>query len=173
MLIKMKGYAVCVDNGSLLFECNDKTYELYVSDNFVKCDEVYIYIVKNEIEDKWFGFNNIKQLQLFKKLNTISGIGPKTALKIIGYDDIDNIEKALNDADYDYIANIKGLNDKKVSDIFIKFKGKLIEKPKDSLIKALKKLGFSSTQIKVVDITKLNELSFDQQIIEAVKQIDQ
>ena len=66
-----------------------------------------------------FGFLSERELYLFEKLNTVSGIGPKTALALLGVAPIDQLPAAIN------AGKIELLTKKTAERVVIDLKGKL------------------------------------------------
>ena len=114
---------------------------------------VPIYIHINENDRDCYGFNDFKEKDLFTKLLTVRGIGPKTAFNIIGSAGKDSIIEAIANKDIDYLKKINGLGIKNASEIVLelsdKFKKYKIEN--NSVFKqiffALEKMEFKTKDI--------------------------
>ena len=72
-----------------------------------------------------FGFVAEEELYLFDRLNTVSGIGPKTALAIIGVSPIDQLITAINEGKTDLLTRAGGVGKKTAERIIIDLRGKL------------------------------------------------
>ena len=77
-------------------------------------------------EDAWllFGFTEQRQLELFRQLMAVSGIGAKTALAIMDQLDSDTVIRALMDGDYLPFSKVKGLGKTKAQRIIVDLKNK-------------------------------------------------
>lgn len=72
-----------------------------------------------------FGFLSEQELYLFDKLNTVSGIGPKTAMAILGVALIDQLLAAINAGKIDLLTKASGIGKKTAERIMVDLKGKL------------------------------------------------
>lgn len=105
-----------------------------------------------------YGFRSISEKDLFIKLISVKGIGPKGALAIIANGDINKLEQAIEGADAKYLQKFPGIGTKASSQIILDLQGKLIRAaneaihPKIKDVKdALKSLGYSNTELKKLD----------------------
>ena len=74
----------------------------------------------------------IEEKELFETLINLSGIGPKTALSIIGHTDYDHFFLAISKADIKMLSKIPGFGKKSAERLIVEMKGKL--KDLDSLL---------------------------------------
>ena len=72
-----------------------------------------------------FGFLAEQELYLFEKLNTVSGIGPKTALAILGVAPIDQLIAAINAGKTDLLTKASGIGKKTAERVVVDLKEKL------------------------------------------------
>ncbi len=72
-----------------------------------------------------FGFLSEKELYLFEKLNTVSGIGPKTAMAILSVAPIDQLTAAINNGKTDLLTKASGIGKKTAERVVVDLKGKL------------------------------------------------
>ena len=93
---------------------------------FKKNTEIFLHIHTHVREDalSLFGFAQQKELELFELLLSVSGIGPKTALAILGQE-TDAIKQAVMQADVDFFTTIPRLGKKNAQKIIIELKPKL------------------------------------------------
>ncbi len=129
-------------------------YNIVVVNNFAMPsvnDELCIEVVLVVREDKWilYGFNNKRQKDWFYRLRNVSGIGPKTALNILGTFSLDQLLELLQNSDAVALSKVKGLGLKGAKKIILDLQGVIAEtteKEEINLIKelreALKSLGF-------------------------------
>ncbi len=71
-----------------------------------------------------YGFAEEKDLSLFELLLTVSGIGPKTALTVIGRGAL-AVERAVRQSDVDFFTTVPRLGKKNAQKIIIELKNKL------------------------------------------------
>ncbi len=72
-----------------------------------------------------FGFLSEPELHLFEKLNTVSGIGPKTAMAILGVAPIHQLAAAINEGKTELLTKASGIGKKTAERLVIDLKGKL------------------------------------------------
>ncbi|OGY65694.1 MAG: Holliday junction DNA helicase RuvA [Candidatus Harrisonbacteria bacterium RIFCSPLOWO2_01_FULL_44_18] len=72
-----------------------------------------------------FGFLTEQELYLFDKLNTVSGIGPKTALAILGVAPIEQLIAAINAGKTELLTKASGIGKKTAERLVVDLKGKL------------------------------------------------
>lgn len=73
-----------------------------------------------------FGFATIGECELYKQLNRISGIGPRTALSIISTLPIPNFVKAIETEETALLTKVPGIGLKGAQRLVIELKGKLL-----------------------------------------------
>ncbi|MBI2075305.1 MAG: Holliday junction branch migration protein RuvA [Candidatus Harrisonbacteria bacterium] len=73
-----------------------------------------------------FGFLTEKELALFEQLNTISGIGPKSAIGIMGIASADQIVAAINAGKTELLTRVSGVGKKTAERVILELKGKLL-----------------------------------------------
>jgi len=146
---------------------NGVGYLLFVGKSFLKKHNVgedltvatYMAVSENEIN--LFGFENYDEVDLFKMLISVSGVGPKTAAQILGETESVEIIKAIGNADVDFFQKLKGIGKKTAQRIIIDLKSKigglgeldLTKEEKvadDELMMSLKQLGFDKKEIEKV-----------------------
>ncbi len=177
------GYNIIMPGSSL--------YRLSQGDADVK---VYTYMAVREDDVSLFGFLTRNELEMFKLLITVSGVGPKGAIGILSSISVDDLRMAISAEDDRLIAGAKGVGKKTAQKIVVELKGKIdkdvfgqsgTSSPggKDrpaavsetgEAIDALEALGFSRTAavraINQIDIT--DDMSASEIIGQALKVIE-
>jgi len=93
---------------------------------------------------EFFGFASPEELELFWKLITVSGVGPKVALALVGSSNAATVRKWVDEANVAALAEIRGVGQKTAQKIVLELKGKLTEAPgSDEAAEALIALGYS------------------------------
>jgi Holliday junction DNA helicase RuvA len=100
-----------------------------------------------------YGFLEPTELEFFEMLISVSGIGPKGALAILGIASIETLRKAIGTGDTSYLTKISGIGRKTAEKIVIELRDKMgEEKGGTSLqgeldaLEALKSLGYSQNE---------------------------
>lgn len=100
-----------------------------------------------------YGFLNREELEFFEMLISVSGIGPRSALAILGIASIDTLRKAISTDDISYLTKISGIGKKTAEKIVIELRDKMgkelsgasLQGELDAL-EALKSLGYSQNE---------------------------
>ncbi len=132
-------------------------YQLSIGDEV----KLYIHMAVSENDVRLFGFKAREDLDLFKMLLTVSGVGPKTATQISGGADSLEIIKAIGEADVDFFKKIKGIGLKTAQRIIVDLKSKIgglgelnlkdnLPLLEDDLVLSLKQLGFERREVEGV-----------------------
>lgn len=118
--------------------------------------KIYTFLSVSERAMELYGFLSREELESFKVLNDISGIGPKTALGLAAIGPMEAIKESLEQGKIP--SEVKGLGPKRMQKILLELTGKLQEiykqkasgKPavQDDALEALVSLGFSRSDAK-------------------------
>ncbi len=141
-------------------------------------DEIFLFIHTHVREDALdlYGFLNYPELEFFEMLIGVSGIGPKSALAILGITSIETLRKAIGIGDTSYLTKISGIGKKTAEKIVIELRDKMgtelegssLQEEMDSL-EALKSLGYSQNEAREA-LKKVNaDLDTNKKIREALK----
>lgn len=186
MICFLKGKVSIINFDSICLEVNGIGYKVYVSDptscNINQEVFVYTYMSIKENDLSLYGFFNHGEKELFIKLLSVKGIGPKIALSILSNDKIDNIINSIESDDLNYLKKIPGIGHKAASQIILDLKGHLKFDKKDLINKndnfitvkeALKSLGFKAQEIDVT-LTKIQDenIEINEYIIKALQYLN-
>ncbi|MCI5586767.1 MAG: Holliday junction branch migration protein RuvA [Lachnospiraceae bacterium] len=132
MIGYIKGRLEEVMDGAIIVDNNGIGYEILVPASVIgslpsKGNEVKIYTYMNVREDllQLFGFMTRDDLEVFKMLITVSGIGPKGALGILGVMSADDVRFAVMSEDAKTISKAPGIGAKTARKLIIELKDKL------------------------------------------------
>ena len=87
--------------------------------------ELYTYLQVKEDGITLFGFDNPKEKELFLKLITVSGVGPKMGISILAALSADDFALAIATADVKRLSTGKGLGKKTAEKIVLELHGKI------------------------------------------------
>lgn len=109
---------------------------------------------KNSVNEEYYGFVNYDQKEMFLKLLSLNGIGPKTAIQILK-NDLSLIKNMILSKDVKGLSACQSINEKvarqMIDNIEISSKEGLKTNPKISeLISALESLGYQKNEIEDV-----------------------
>ena len=113
--------------------------------------KVWTYLAVRENAMDLYGFVNKEELDFFELLNTISGIGPKTAIGILNVANVASLRRAISTGETAHLTKVSGLGKKMADKIVLELKGKLGSyeeialglKEEIDALEALKSLGYS------------------------------
>ena len=91
----------------------DKPFELYTS------------FVVRELSHQLFGFATLEQRDLFESLNTVSGVGPKSALALLSHLQPDSLRQAITNGDWAQIAQAPGIGRKTAERLIVEMRGRI------------------------------------------------
>ena len=140
--------------------------------------KVYTYQYIREDENSLYGFKTKEEKELFLKLISVKGLGPKMALPMLATGSISLLEEAIETENINYLKKFPKIGDKVAKQVILDLKGKLNvintglfkkEDHSNELTEALLGLGYKQVDIKKV-VSKINNSnSLEEQIKEALK----
>lgn len=129
--------------------------QIYSEATVGKEREFFIYTHVREDQLTLFGFETLEELQLFKLVLSVSGIGPKIGLEILSTPS-SIIKNAILNEDTKTLAQIPGLGLKTSKRLILELKNKIeplityktsAHRGKEEAIEALSSLGYSKPEI--------------------------
>lgn len=196
----IKGTLTFVGPAYIVIENGGIGYQLLIANPFRFSSklnqeiQVYVYQAVREDAITLFGFKDFSEKQLYLKLISVSGIGPKSSLAILASDDHTGLVQAIEGDDVAYLTKFPGVGKKTASQIVLDLKGKLddLMTPVDGVtsgalqeklalptnhghveetLEALASLGYSVKEIKRIEpqIRSLNEHSTDAYLRSALR----
>lgn len=161
MISFVKGYVYDVGIDWVIIDNNGIGYHLLMAktNNIILNDEVLIHTYQHVREDDitLFGFETIKARDIFLKLISVKGIGPKTANNILAKAEVKDLVLAIESNDVNFLKTLPGIGAKSAQQIILDLKNKLTTETKvvvnqdlDDAIEGLKGLGYSTVELKSV-----------------------
>ncbi|MBQ8246686.1 MAG: Holliday junction branch migration protein RuvA [Lachnospiraceae bacterium] len=193
------GKITYMQTDSVVMEVNNIGYNIKVSAKTIEhlgrvSGEVKLYTYTYVKEDALalFGFMTREELELFQKMITVNGIGPKGALAILSTLSVDTLRFAILSGNSKSIAKAPGIGAKTAERLIIDLKDKInvedvlsphtaesdtvgavYELPaKKEAIEALSALGYSATDaMKAVNQVSCDENTSTEEILKAALKI--
>ena len=167
MISSLKGNINRIFGNYIEVDVSGVGYLVYVGNNFLKKHtegeslKINIYMSVTENDINLYGFDSFEELDLFKMLITVSGVGPKTAAGILAEKGTLEIIKSIGDANVDFFKKIKGIGLKTAQRIIVDLKSKIgglgelnlkddLPLLEDDLVLSLQQLGFDRKEIENV-----------------------
>ena len=156
----LKGKVHAFGMDYVLLDVNDVGYRInfFHPESLMVGKDMTIYTYQNVREDEisLFGFLSLQEYDLFVKLISVKGLGPKIASNILSRSTVEALINAIELGDIDYIKAMPGIGAKTASQIILDLKGKLVEPDMDldeklsDVSQALKQFGYRPAEIKQV-----------------------
>lgn len=134
----IKGSLVSISPSKITIEANGIGYLLNIPlSSYNKLPKInslltcYVSLIVREDSHTLYGFLFQEERNLFEILITVSGIGPKTALGIIGHLDIDNFKSAILSSDVRLLSKVPGIGTKTAEKLIIEMRDKIKNVSKD------------------------------------------
>jgi holliday junction DNA helicase RuvA len=159
MIGSLKGKITLRTEKFVLVEAGGVGYKANVSPDTLSRtssnEEVFLFIHTHVREDAFelFGFQTIEELNFFELLIGISGIGPRSALAILGIAPLPTLKRAVATGDTSYLTKISGIGKKTAEKIVLELRDKVgVTEEGMSLqgeldvMEALQALGYSQNE---------------------------
>ncbi|MCM1183146.1 MAG: Holliday junction branch migration protein RuvA [Roseburia sp.] len=136
MYAYIKGELVDIAEDNIVLECNNIGYNIRVPLSVVQrlpgigaTVKIYTYTSVREDAFLLFGFLSKDDLEIYKRLITVNGIGPKGALGILSVMSADDLRLAILSGDAKAIAKAPGIGAKSAERIILDLKDKISLQP--------------------------------------------
>jgi len=191
MISYLKGKIIEKSDKNIILLINNIGYQVtlptVVLEKLKINQEVEFFIFSHIKEDAWdlYGFFTLAELDFFKLLITVPGIGPKSALSILNGAKVSDIKKALFSGDESVFQKVTGVGKKNAEKIIVELKNKIVpdfadnkktDAPADDnlgdwqTIEALTSLGYNEHQARQAIKKIPGEITdLDNRIREALK----
>lgn len=196
MIYSVRGKLIFMTSSTAVVECGGVGYNCQTTINTLKTlklnTEVMLYTYLNIREDaaELFGFASKTELDTFKTLIGVSGVGPKAGLSILSELSPEQVAMAIASDDIKTITRAQGIGKKIAQRIVLELKDKLIKSYSDDslpvassnavnsvngnipkAIEALGVLGYSPADVSSVLSTLDSSLPVEQLIAQTLKQM--
>ncbi|MCX6790862.1 MAG: Holliday junction branch migration protein RuvA [Candidatus Gribaldobacteria bacterium] len=160
MIAYLKGKIILKKDSYVIVEVGGVGYETHISEpafqklpNLGDLVELFCHMDVNERGIKLFGFLTFEEMEFFKIVRNIQGVGPRAALEISGIGPLEKIQAEIEKGNLKFLDGISGIGPKKASKVILELSGQirtaksLAKNTKESLEKdeaflALVNLGF-------------------------------
>ncbi len=131
MISYLRGKVLALTAETVILDVNGVGYEAYCTGGAFakmtqgKTAELYTYLQVKEDGVTLFGFASPKEKELFLKLISVSGVGPKMGISILASLSADDFAQAVATADVKRLSAVKGLGKKTAEKIVLELHGKI------------------------------------------------
>ncbi len=194
MIYSLKGILTLTESNFIVIQCSGVGYKCFTSaytqgevhNNIGKEITVYTYMNVRQDAIDLFGFSSQNELECFKFLTSVSGVGPKAALSVLSRFSPEKIALIVSSGDSKSLTQASGIGAKTAQRIVLELKDKLSKEivsdgkkcefysPVSShniseAVKALMSLGYSSDEVMPI-ISKMDStLSIENLISKTLK----
>ena len=178
----IKGIITEIDSSYVIIENNGIGYIIYVPNPYSyglnQEYTIFTYTKVGEEEYTLYGFKTREQKELFLKLISVKGLGPKMALPIIATGTFESIAEAIENENLSYLKKFPKIGDKVAKQMVLDLKGKLNtintglfakEDLSNELYEVLVGLGYKQADVKRVLNKVDTKQSLEEQVKEALK----
>ncbi len=161
MIYSLQGKISEIEKNFIVIETNGVSFQVFVSDFLlekIKINQTIKILTHLELKEntlELYGFKNKSELEYFKYLVAIPGIGPKSAINVLSLIRLEDLEKAILNEKVDILTKVSGIGKKIAQRIVLELKEKIAKKAKtfsgqeedDALvIDALVSMGYTLAQ---------------------------
>ncbi|OQB05913.1 MAG: Holliday junction ATP-dependent DNA helicase RuvA [bacterium ADurb.Bin212] len=175
MIAYLKGRVIHARFGQIIVETAGVGYKISVNPQIdlpedcvdTKC-QVELFVHEHIREDCYdlYGFLTYGELEMFERLISVSGVGPKAGINIMAAADTKKIYSAIENSDLSFFTSISGIGKKVAAKIILELKSKLSNQDNYEIIsgsdsssdvlEAMATLGYKKTEIQNF-LTKIPE----------------
>ncbi len=165
MIYSLKGTLLEKKNNFFVVEVGGVAFQVRTSSNVLKSlpqigEKVNLFTHLHVREDalELYGFLTEEELELFEMLIGVSGIGPRSALGILGVEKPEKLKAAISEGRSELLTKASGIGKKTAERIVLELRGKLklegagkivgIMESDHDIVEAMANLGYTKTQAK-------------------------
>jgi len=126
MLTMLRGKVFSKGSETVYLDVSGHVYEIFVSIRTTPrlpdagSDlNLLVHVHKTEDADTMYGFLDEEEREFFKLLRTASGVGPKTAIRLLGLAPIPNLKQAIRMGNESFLRMAKGLGEKGAKNLIL------------------------------------------------------
>lgn len=156
-LLEVGADAVLVDVGGIGFEVSIHARALQALPGRDQPVTLFTRLHVSDNEWKLYGFMTRSEMELFRTLNGVSGIGPKVAMAILGHFEPERFYGAIAAKDVKSLTSVPGVGKKSAERIIFELKDRVpviagggevaVETEAEVLLEALRALGYSREEV--------------------------
>lgn len=163
MISHVMGEVLLKSDRFAIIDVSGVGYKVYISidtmrriGNKGESVSLWTYLAVRENALDLYGFIDSAEVELFEMLIGISGVGPKSALGILGVAPLDTLKTAIASGDTSYLTKVSGIGKKNAEKIVLELRDKLgvlknestkgIMREESDVVDALATMGYSVSE---------------------------
>ncbi len=178
MIMKLTGDITERGDGYVLLELAGIGYKVTLPSEVVMrlqgVTSLFIHEAQRDDGREFFGFLSHEALQLFWRLVSVSGVGPKTAQKIVFAGDMSTVRARIAAGDLAFLSAVQGVGKKTAQKIVLELKGVLTDAETsvytgdEDALQALLSLGYVRRDAETV-LARIEETTTEARVRAALK----
>ena len=189
MIASVEGVVGAVAADSLVIEVGGIGYRVFAAPAVIATAQpggrlkLHTYLLVREDQQALYGFRNAEELGFFNLLLTVTGVGPKVALAIVGSRPTPDLQLAIMAQDQAVLVSIPGIGRKLAERVIFELKEKVAAAGvsvsgaseiggaagEGEIVAALQALGYSLAEAREASRTALADVGVDSSLEERVK----
>ena len=131
MIAYLRGKVLTTTLETAILDVNGVGYEVYCSGGAFRkltvgqVAELHTYLQVKEDGMTLFGFESVREKEMFLKLISVPNVGPKMGIAVFGALSVDEFATAIATADVKRLSTVKGLGKKTAEKIVLDLHGKI------------------------------------------------
>lgn len=165
MIAGLIGKVARVERDAIVLDVTGVLYRVYAPLGVIQGEGVEVgrrleletHLIVREDALTLYGFRTVPDLEWFRTLMSVSGVGPRVALAMMSRFSADELSGIVHREDATLLATVPGIGKKTASRIILELRGKVpapvgqpmsgqVRMQDDDLIEALEGLGYSRTE---------------------------
>ncbi|OGL95401.1 Holliday junction DNA helicase RuvA [Candidatus Uhrbacteria bacterium RIFOXYB12_FULL_58_10] len=178
MIAKVTGQVIHHGVGFVIVDCGDLGYKVALPEDVAHGQTGGVTFFTHEaIRDdqrELFGFLTVDALELFWRLTSVSGVGPRSGQKIVFAAPVARVKENIMKGNVAFLTNVPGIGKKTAQKIILELKGTLAEEPSSSAsvdadaLEALVGLGYQRKQAEDV-LAMIDADSSEERVTKALR----
>jgi len=132
MIAHIRGIVAMKGNKSVVLDVGGVGYAIYATADLLRALPpvgqealIYTYHVIREDTQDLYGFVSMGEREFFEMLLAVPGVGPKTALGILGLAPMETLRRAIASGDHTYLSKMSGIGKKTAEKIIVELRDRL------------------------------------------------
>ena len=158
MIAHLTGQILLATDKALIIKAGEIGYKVIATTETIltasRQEKLSLWIHTHVREDalELYGFLERRELEMFERLISISGIGPKGAIGILSLAPVESLRTAIGRGDLSYLTKVSGIGKKTAEKIILELRDKVgrisseEQSGDEDVLEGLKALGFSERE---------------------------
>lgn len=156
ILKEKEGNLFAIEIGGIAFKLKSSVNVVNSLPSVGEKVNVFTHLHVREDALELYGFLDKSELEFFEMLIGISGIGPKSALGILGIEKVEKIKAAISEGRAELLTKASGVGKKTAERVILELRNKLTQEDSEKIVgtmesdhdivEALENLGYSKSQ---------------------------